>query len=247
MNKFQNISQDLVKSLSLRYEPVGVMLYKDTDVLPADAHFAEKELKSYCQALILAGESEILLLRREQMGCKLGTSVLGFEKDMEAYLDDGVLEKYGVGLFETEEASAETILKSIYLEKGKTQAAFIAPLSEFKQRPQVVIFTANSEQVMWLLYALNYEKGGRMDLPQSGGALGGCADITALPLLKGDPNITFLGLGCRLKSSIEPCDLMLGAAGAQIEKIHRHVLDMAKPMAMLAKESSGRLSKVFDK
>jgi uncharacterized protein (DUF169 family) len=47
----------------------------------------------------------------------------------------------------------------------------------------VVVFTADSEQVMWLLYAVNYDKGGRMNLPQSGGALGGCADITALPLL----------------------------------------------------------------
>ena len=238
MNNLQKISHDLVKRLSLCYEPVGVMLYKDTDPLPADIPFTEKDLKSYCQALVLAGEGEVLLLKKEQMGCKLGTSVLGLEEDMEAYLDDGVLEKYGVGLFETEEASAETILKSTYLEKGKTRAAYIAPLAEFKQNPQVVVFTANSEQVMWLLYALNYEKGGRMDLPQSGGALGGCADITALPMLKGIPNITFLGLGCRLKSSIQPCDLMLGAPGDQIENIHQHVVDMEKPIAMLAKQTS---------
>ena len=238
MNELQMVSNDLVKNLSLLYEPVGVTLYSDTDTLPADIPFTDRELNSYCQAIIFAGEGEVLLLRKEQMGCKLGTSVLGFEKNMEAYLDDGVLEKYGVGLFESEEASAETILKSIYLEKGKTQAAFIAPLSEFKQKPQVVIFTANSEQVMWLLYALNYEKGGRMDLPQSGGALGGCADITALPMLKGVSNVTFLGLGCRLKSSIGPCDLMLGAPGGQIEKIHAHILDMAKPIAMLNKASS---------
>jgi uncharacterized protein (DUF169 family) len=126
---------------------------------------------------------------------------------MEAFLDDGVLEKYGVGLFETEEASAETILKSSYLENGKT--------------------------------ALNYEKGGRMELPQSGGALGGCADITALPLLEGISNITFLGLGCRLKSAVDPCDLMLGAPGDQLEMIHNHILDMAKPIAMLKKQSTG--------
>ena len=157
---------------------------------------------------------------------------------MEAYLDDGVLEKYGVGLFGSEEASAETILKSIYLEKGKTQAAFIAPLSEFQQRPQVVIFTANSEQAMWLLYALNYENGGKMNLPQSGGALGGCSDITALPLLKGIPNITFLGLGCRMKSAIGPCHLMLGISGDSLDLIHTHILDMSKPIAMLAKHSS---------
>jgi uncharacterized protein (DUF169 family) len=239
MQDYQTISQNLIKSLSLRYEPVGIFLYKETDTLPADLPFTQKEYKSYCHAIVAAGEGEVLLLKKEQMGCKLGTSVLGFEKDMEAYLDDGVLEKYGVGLFGTEAASAETILKSAYLEKGKTSAALIAPLSYFKQPPQVLIFTANSEQVMWLLYALNYEKGGRMDLPQSGGALGGCADITALPLLEGVSNITFLGLGCRMKSSVDPCDLMLGAPGDQLEMIHSHILDMAKPIAMLKKQGAG--------
>ncbi len=238
MHDFQTISQNLIKSLSLQYEPVGVNLYNETGTLPADLTFTQKEYKSYCHALVAAGEGEVLLLKKEQMGCKLGTSVLGMEEDMGAYLDDGVLEKYGVGLFETEEASAETILKSSYLEKGKTKTALIAPLSYLKQAPQVAVFTANSEQVMWLLYALNYEKGGHMNLPQSGGALGGCADITAMPLLEGVANITFLGLGCRLKSSVDPCDLMLGAPGDQLEMIHNHVLDMAKPIAMLKKQGA---------
>ena len=238
MNPYQIISQDLVNRLSLQHEPVGIFLYLDNDELPTDMPITQKELKSYCQALVLAGEGQSFLLAKEQMGCKLGTSVLGFEKseDMEAYLDDGVLEKYGVGLFDSEEASAETILKSIYLDKGKTQAALIAPLSEFQQRPQVVVFTANSEQVMWLLYALNYEKGGKMDLPQSGGALGGCSDITALPLLKGIPNITFLGLGCRMKSAISPNHLMMGISGDALDLIHTHILKMSKPIAMLNKQ-----------
>ena len=144
--------------------------------------------------------------------------MLGFEKEMEAFLDDGVLEKYGVGLFETEEASAETILKSTYLEKGLTRAAYIPPLSAFNYTPQVVVFTADSEQIMWLLYAINYEKGGKMDLPQSGGALGGCSDITAWPLITGQPNITFLGLGCRMKSSIGPCHLMMGIKGNDLKR-----------------------------
>ena len=180
MTDFQTIANDLVDGLQLQYQPAGIQIYRETDPLPDDISLTERELKSYCQAVILAGEGETLLLEKEKMGCKLGTSVLGFEKDMEAYLDDGVLEKYGVGLFETEEASAETILKSTYLEKGQTRAALIAPLPAFDEIPQVVVFTANSEQIMWLLYAVNYEKGGRMDLPQSGGALGGCADMLDL-------------------------------------------------------------------
>ncbi len=228
-----------MEGLSLRFEPVGVTLYKDTDTLPDGILIHKTKLKSYCQALILAGRGKTLFLKKEQMGCKLGTSVLGFENetDMEAYVDDGVLEKYGVGLFGTEEASSDTIRKAPYLTAGKTRAAYIAPLSKCKGRPQVVVFTANSEQIMWLLYAMNYEKGGKMNLPQSGGALGGCSDITALPLLKNEPNITFLGLGCRLKSAIDPCDLMMGVSINDLNSIHTHILDMAKPIAMLNKQS----------
>ena len=238
VNRLETISQDLVKSLELEYEPVGVSLYKSEDSLPAGIPFFKEDLKSYCQAVALAGKGKSFLVRKERMGCKLGTSVLGFEEDMEGYLDDGVLEKYGVGLFATEEASAATILESTYLEKGKTLAALIAPLSAFKETPQVVVFTANSEQVMWLLYAVNYEKGGKMELPQSGGALGGCADITVVPMLKNIANITFLGLGCRLKSAIDSCHLMMGAPGSALETIHKHVQDMAKPIAMLNKGRS---------
>jgi uncharacterized protein (DUF169 family) len=235
MADLSTITQDLIQSLDLKYQPAGVNLYQEEATIPKDHSFYEENLKSYCQAVVLAGEGRTLLLKKEQMGCKLGTSVLGFETDLEAFLDDGVLEKYGVGLFATEEASAETLLKSHYLEKGKTRAALIAPLPVFQETPQVVVFTADSEQVMWLLYAVNYEKGGRQDLPQSGGALGGCADITAWPLLEGQANVTFLGLGCRIKSAIDACHLMLGLPGSMLAPVHKNILAMAKPIAMLKK------------
>jgi uncharacterized protein (DUF169 family) len=233
MSASESISNDLISKLGLSYEPVGVTLYGPLENPPSGFAFTSQNTKSYCHAVALAGKGSVLLLAKEQMGCKLGTTVLGFEEDVERYLDDGVLEKYGVGLFDSEEASAETLLKSRYLEKGTTRAALIAPLRAFQECPQVVVFTADSEQVMWLLYAANYEKGGRMDLPQSGGALGGCADITAIPLLDGAPNVTFLGLGCRIKSALDPCHLMMGIPGGSLESIHRHILDMAKPIAML--------------
>lgn len=73
-----------------------------------------------------------------------------------------------------------------------------------------------------------------MNLPQSGGALEDCSNITPLPLLKGVPNITFLGLGCRMKSAIGPCDFMLGISGDSLDIIHAHILDMPKPISMLA-------------
>ena len=236
MGDFRSISQDLSRTLDLKYAAVGVNLYREGEPLPEGLAFTRENLKSYCQAVVLAGQGRTLLLAKEQMGCKLGTTALGFEAEAEAFLDDGVLEKYGVGLFATEEASAATIHHSFYLEAGKTRAALIAPLSFFQETPQVLLFTANSEQVMWLLYALNYERGGRLNLPQSGGALGGCADITSLPLLEKVPNITFLGLGCRLKTGLDPCHLMLGAPGETLAALHEHLLAMAKPIGMLKKK-----------
>jgi uncharacterized protein (DUF169 family) len=233
LSDFQRIAEDLTRSLNMKYVPVGVTLFYEEEMTPASISFTTESLKSYCQALILAGEGKTLLLRKEQMGCKLGTSVLGFEDDMERFLDDGVLEKYGVGLFATEEASGETLLKSTYLEKGKTRGVLIGPLTAFQERPQVVIFTADSQQIMWLLYAVNYEKGGRMELPQSGGALGGCSDITAWPLRFGQPNVTFLGLGCRVKSAIEASHLMMGLPGNLLDKVHENIMAMGKPIAML--------------
>ncbi len=239
MSDFKTISQDLNKMLDLKFEPVGVTLYKEGEPLPKGLSFTQENFKSYCQAVVLAGQGRTLLLAKEQMGCKLGTTALGFEAEAEAFLDDGVLEKYGVGLFATEEASAATIQQSVYLDKGKTRAALIAPLATFTETPQVVVFTADSEQVMWLLYAVNYERGGKMDLPQSGGALGGCADITAFPLLTNTPNVTFLGLGCRIKSALGPCHLMMGVPGNSLAMLHTHILDMAKPIDMLKKARAG--------
>jgi uncharacterized protein (DUF169 family) len=240
MTDFTTMAADLMHHLELSYTPVGVNLYRESDPLPGDLPFTTENLKSYCQALALAGKGRVLLLDREHQGCKLGTSILGFEsEDLERYLDDGVLEKYGVGLFATEEASAATIRESTYLEKGKTRAALIAPLATFRATPQVVVFTADSEQVMWLLYAVNYDRGGRLELPQSGGALGGCADITAFPLLTGAPNVTFLGLGCRIKSALDPGHLMMGIPGTSLTKLHAHLLEMSKPIAMLRKARGG--------
>ena len=238
MSDFQRISKDLCEMLELKFEPVGVTLYKTGEPLPEGLPFTQENLKSYCQAVVLAGQGRTLLLAKEQMGCKLGTTALGFEKETEAFLDDSVLEKYGVGLFATEEASAATIHHSFMLPPGKTRAVLIAPLAFYTEAPQVMVFTADSEQVMWLLYALNYERGGRMNLPQSGGALGGCADITSLPLLEKVPNITFLGLGCRLKTGLDPCHLMLGTPGETLAAMHEHVLAMAKPIGMLKKKGA---------
>ena len=71
MSNFQTIANDLTKSLSLQYEPAGVAIYRNSDPLPESVPFTDKELKSYCQAVILAGEGEVLLLENLRFPIKL--------------------------------------------------------------------------------------------------------------------------------------------------------------------------------
>ena len=94
MPDLKTIAADLVAGLDLQYDPVGVTLYQEGDPLPAGVAFTTENLKSYCHALALAGQGLALLLDKDHQGCKLGTSVLGFEsEDLERFLDDGVLEE----------------------------------------------------------------------------------------------------------------------------------------------------------
>ncbi len=51
MANLKTISDDLTKSLGLKYPPAGVRLYKNQELTPANIPFTEDSLKSYCQAL----------------------------------------------------------------------------------------------------------------------------------------------------------------------------------------------------
>jgi hypothetical protein len=43
----------------------------------------------------------------------------------------------------------------------------------------------------------------------------------------------------KASGSIDPCHLMMGVPGSMLEAIYTHILDMAKPIAMLKKARAG--------
>ena len=95
------------------------------------------------------------------MGCKLGTSSWALKPKWRPFWTTGSWKNMAWVCLPLERLRPETLLKSPSLEKGQTRSVLIAPLAAFQEEPQVVVFTADSQQVMWLLYAVNYEKGGR--------------------------------------------------------------------------------------
>lgn len=59
MSALKNVSQNLIKSLALRYDPVGAILYKDGEPIPAEVPFTKKAFKSYCRAPFPCREIDI--------------------------------------------------------------------------------------------------------------------------------------------------------------------------------------------
>ncbi len=232
-----DMADRLKNLLGMSLEPVGVRFFASGEDIPPEVRALEPEqgVKSYCQGLTRSARGEVFFGGAAKLGCVLGTSTLGLEKSPEPLLDDAILEKYGVGLFETEEASRASVDGALKFKPGENQAVLIGPLSRLPLEPQLVVLEVDPEQTMWLLYGANYKSGGGQQLPQSGGVAGGCADVTTLPLFEGVVNVTFLGLGCRLKSTIPQDHLLFGMAWDRMAEIVDHLEKMSKPMGMLAK------------
>ena len=237
-----SIADRFTELLQVDLEPVGVRLFgRDEDVPLSIKDFEpEAALKSYCQGLTRAARGEVFYSGPASLGCSLGTSILGLEEDPEPLLEDSALEKYGAGLFETEEASRASVDGASRFGAGANKAVLISPLARMPLEPQVVIFEVDPQRAMWLLYGANYRRGGRQALPQSGGVAGGCADVTVRPWFEQHMNVTFLGLGCRLKSAIPATNLLVGLPWSMAGDVIGHLDKMSGPMAKMARIGSGQ-------
>ncbi len=239
MPSLSELAVRLKAALRLELEPVGVKLVGPDDRDPdfPDGPPPEIVLKSYCQGLTMAARGRTFYGPASSLGCTLGTVALGLEKDPAPLLAATAQEKAAAGLFRDEDASRSSVSGAPRLTPGSSRAALISPLADLTAEPDVVILEVTPEQAMWLLYAANYQSGGGQNLPQAGGVAGGCADVTAYPLLTGSPNITFLGLACRLKSAIPAGHLFFGLPGSGLEELLKHLEKMAKPIGKLAEAS----------
>lgn len=217
--------------------PVGVRFFAEGEALTSSTEALEEApgIKSYCRGIINAARGEMFYGRADRLGCVLGTATLGLEKAPDPLLEKNVQEKFKVGLYDSEQASRASVEIAPKFQAGTYQSVLMGPLDKMPASAQLVIFEVNAEQVMWLLYGVNYLTGGKQELPQSGGVAGGCADITVDPILNGNANITFLGLGCRIKSGIGDDRLLFGLPASELPNLVENLNKMAKPMAALAK------------
>ncbi|MDD7424772.1 MAG: DUF169 domain-containing protein [Candidatus Methanomethylophilaceae archaeon] len=199
------LAEKLKNVVKLRSEPVAVKLVRKGEAYPDGYSVPEKQL-SHCQAVMSARHGNSVMMPLSAQGCMVGASTLGMTAKPEK-VKTGEFH-YGIGIHETVESTAEMIATVTDIDY-EVDGEVICPLKDADFEPDVVIFVDIPERVYWFEALFLRKNGGHISYVTAPFQCA-CADITAYPIMKDQPNISLGCFGCRKKTDMQPDELALG-------------------------------------
>jgi uncharacterized protein (DUF169 family) len=165
--------------------PVAVRLLKNGEAPPPKARRPLQDMGKHvtvCQGWGIARKyGWTTVLRAEDMKCPLGALVAGFAAP-NAFYEEGNL---CAGMYtKDEEAGARSEASVEKFAPGEIDAIVFGPLARAEYEPQVVIIYGNAAQVMRLVAAALWKRGGRV--ASSFAARMDCSDHIVVPLRTDD-------------------------------------------------------------
>ena len=118
----------------------------------------------------------------------------------------------------SKEAAAKTMSLIPRIKLGTTKAVAAGPLGNFPLTPDVIVVEGLPEQVMWLCLARNFKEGGRLNFSSS---IFQCCfvDVTVVPYLTGEINISPGCYGCREATDTSPMHMFMGIPANRLGEI----------------------------
>jgi uncharacterized protein (DUF169 family) len=159
-----------------QHVPLAVKMAKTPEEVPPRLRHPAKDMgfqSAICQAISIARRyGWALALTKEDLSCPLAKVVFGFEKEVPYYTEGlACAEMYT----ESAAAGAVTEAQQPKFPYGAYHGILVAPLIRADFAPDVVVVYGNSAQVMRLVTAALYRRGGRITSSFSGRI--DCADI----------------------------------------------------------------------
>ncbi|MEM2942729.1 MAG: DUF169 domain-containing protein [Candidatus Bathyarchaeia archaeon] len=227
----KGLSSGLQQLLGLRWKPIAVKLVtkEDHETLPDES---SRRLR-YCQLLMEAKKGKSLSLTAESISCPAAASALGFLPLPEKISSGEMLE--ALGLFTSRKAAAKTMARMPRMKHGKIKAVATAPLEEAKFTPDVIIVEDQPEKVMWLNLAAIHEEGGRLSF-NSAVFQACCVDVTVIPYLTKEVNISLGCYGCRDATDIAEDECLVGIPFEQLGGIIESIEALSKKAMPQARE-----------
>lgn len=200
--------------LGLDSPPIATKIVKAGETSPSIKSPPQKS--RYCQLLMLARKGQTLMLTAEDLACPAAKAAIGFAPLPEKISTGEML--CTLGLFVSKQAAAKTMSMIPKIKLGATKAVIAGPLKDFPLVPDVIVVESIPEHVMWLSLARNFKEGGRLNFSSSIFQCC-CVDVTVVPYLTDDINISPGCYGCREATDTPPEHMFMGIPAKLLSEI----------------------------
>lgn len=193
----ETLNAHLEKYLRVATFPVGIRTFASGEPLPEKVKIPSKHLGvkvAVCQAVAIARRyGWTMAVSGDDLSCPIAKAVFGFAERNEYYtsgsLADGM---YAAG----KEAGARFEEALAKFEPGECGHVVVGPLGRIGFAPETVLVYGNSAQVLRLVNACLYRKGGSLRSEFSG--RGDCSDIVIRARKTGEPQVVLPCYGDRV-------------------------------------------------
>jgi uncharacterized protein (DUF169 family) len=191
------LNAQLEKHLRVNTFPLGIKSFKPGEPLPEKAKVPHKHLGikvAICQAISIARRyGWTMAFSGEDISCPIAKAVFGFEERNEYYNSGSLADGMYASCREAGARFEEALAKY-----GPGEYAFVAagPLGRLGFVPDTVLVYGNSAQVLRLLNACLYRRGGSLKSDFSG--RGDCSDIVIKGKQTGEPQVILPCYGDRI-------------------------------------------------
>lgn len=205
LSKNADMAKKMKEIINLRSEPVAIKLVRKGEAFPAGYDVPEKQ-HSHCQAVMAARKGAKLSMPLSAQGCMVGAATLGMTEKGEK-VKTGEFH-FGIGIHQTPAAAAEMIATVTDIDYP-TDGEVVCPLKDADFVPDVVAVVDIPERIYWF-EALRLRNGGGRISYVTAPFQCACEDITAYPIMKGEPNISIGCFGCRKKTDMAADEMAMG-------------------------------------
>ena len=162
--------------------PLALRMCESAAELPEKARIPTRDLGhqvAACQAIGLARRyGWTMAVGNEEQNCPYGAVMLGFLPAKKEFLEGN---RYKEGMPGSREAAAKSFQEMARLPYGEYSHMLVAPLERATFEPHIIVVYGNSAQVMRLVQAVVYGRGGW--LPSRAAGAWDCSEIVARTML----------------------------------------------------------------
>ncbi|MFZ0699563.1 MAG: DUF169 domain-containing protein [Thermoplasmata archaeon] len=198
--------------------PVGVRRFEADADIPSNAKRPLRDLGfrvAICQALGIARKyGWSLALKGEDLSCPVASLVHGFEEMTEAFRQGRSYEGMYNATLEAGQSTAAQVPRCEYHE----QAGYvISPLFKKDYALEIAVIYGNPAQVLRLIHAYLWKRGGRMSSSTSGAV--DCADILTRTLRTGESQYVLPCYGDRIFGGVSDDEMVFAIPRHQFSEI----------------------------